>query len=47
MADITAALYHLEQHNLIRVWQSTSAQPIYGRDSTDKGPLEEYLRTLE
>jgi hypothetical protein len=47
MADIAAALLHLEQPDLIRVWQSASAQPIYGRDSSDNGSIVEYLRTLE
>jgi hypothetical protein len=45
IADIAAALSDLQQRDLVRVWQSPFAQPIYGR-AADLAVLEEYLRTL-
>jgi hypothetical protein len=47
IADIAAALRNLQKLALIRVWQSASAQPIYGRGSADLPSLEEYLRSVE
>lgn len=47
MADIAAALHNLEKRELVRVWQSASVQPIYGRGPADQAMLEEYLRSLE
>jgi hypothetical protein len=47
MADIGIALLNLEKRNLIQVWQSASAQPIYGRGPADQRELEEYVRILE
>jgi hypothetical protein len=47
MADIGAALRELEKRDVIRVWQSASAQPIYGRGPTVDRELQDYLRSLE
>jgi hypothetical protein len=47
IADISAALRNLERRGLIRVWQSASAQPIYGRGAADGAALEAYLWSLE
>ena len=47
MADIGAALRALEKRDLICVWQSASAQPIYGRGLSGDGEFEEYLRSIE
>ena len=47
IADILAALSHLEKGNLIQVWQSASAQPIYGRSHAGRRELEEHLEGLE
>jgi len=46
-ADIEAALRDLEQLDLIRVWQSASALPIFGQGTADRGALESHLHTLE
>ena len=47
MADIAAALRDLEERDMVRVWQSASVQPIYGRGSADPARLEEYLESLK
>ena len=47
VADISAALLRLEEKNLVRVWRSAFAQPVYGRYSPDAAPLEHHLRTLD
>ena len=47
LADIRAALADLEKRNLIRVWESASAEAIYGRHSDDPSELEDYLANLE
>jgi len=47
VSDIAAALRDLEKRDLIRVWQSASAQPIYGRGPVDRAVFEAYLRSLE
>lgn len=45
--DIAGALRNLETRELICVWKSTSAKPVYGLCSGDTHPLEEYLRAIE
>jgi hypothetical protein len=47
IGDVAAALTVLENRNLIRVWKSASAKPVYGRGSADSGFLDDYLRSIE
>ena len=47
MADIVAALRHLEERDLVRVWKSASAKPVYGRSPAVPRAMEDYLRSLE
>jgi hypothetical protein len=46
VADIAAALRHLEDRQLIRVWKPAFGEPVYGRYSPDPAPVEEYMRRL-
>jgi hypothetical protein len=45
LADIAAALTQLEDNHLVRVWTSTSARPVYGRDATPEA-LSNFLEIL-
>jgi hypothetical protein len=47
LTDIAAALHRLEGRNLIYVWKSKSAEPVYGRGTADSDSLESYLKNLE
>jgi hypothetical protein len=48
VAEISAALLHLERRGLVTIWKSVSAQPLYSLPSGDlTRALEEYLRPLE
>ncbi len=47
IADIAGALRRLESRELIRVWKSASAKPVYGLDWMGPGSVEEYLRSIE
>lgn len=47
VADIAAALERLENHKMICVWKSKSAEPVYGRGCADSPTLESYLESLE
>ena len=44
---VANALQRLESQNLICVWKSASAKPVYGLRAADIGLLTEYLRSLE
>jgi hypothetical protein len=44
---VAVALRHLESRELISVWKSASAKPVYGLRSADSHLLQEYLRSLE
>jgi hypothetical protein len=46
-ADIEAALRDLEKRELLRVWQSASALPIYGQGTADLRITEAYLLSIE
>ena len=46
IGDVVEALDSLQRRNLIRVWESTSAKPVYGCGSRDSRLLEEHLRKL-
>jgi hypothetical protein len=46
-ADIEAALRDLEQRNLVRVWQSASALPIYGHGVANRQAFDAFLDTLK
>ena len=46
VSDIAAALLRLENRDLVRVWRSASAKPLYGR-SDDLQALDDYLRSIE
>jgi len=43
IADVEAALQDLARQNLIRIWEPTSAEPVYGRAGDDIHPIEKYL----
>jgi hypothetical protein len=45
--DIETALLDLARLDLIRIWQSTSAQPIFGQGAADRRSLEQRLHSLE
>jgi hypothetical protein len=45
-ADIEAALADLASRGLIQIWQSASAQPIFGQSATDRQALERHLDDL-
>jgi hypothetical protein len=47
IGDVAAALAILENRNLIRVWKSAAAKPVYGRGSADSHYLDDYLRSIE
>ena len=46
-SDIETALRALEELELIRVWQSASAEPIFGQGAAGRAALEERLHSLE
>jgi hypothetical protein len=46
-ADIEAALRDLQHRQLLRVWESASALPIYGQGTVDRRAFEDYLHSLE
>lgn len=46
-SDIETALRNLEELGLIRVWQSASAQPIFGQGVAGRAALEARLHSLE
>ena len=46
-SDIETALRHLEERELIRVWQSASAEPIFGQGAAGRTAIEERLHGLE
>jgi hypothetical protein len=46
-AEIDEALHRLEHHELVRVWKSTSAKPVFGRATADSRLLEDYIHSLE
>jgi hypothetical protein len=43
---VNAALQHLQMRELIGVWKSASAKPVYGLRSAETHILEHYLHTL-
>ena len=45
--DIETALCNLEERDLIRVWQSASAEPIFGQGTGGRTAIEERLHSLE
>jgi hypothetical protein len=47
IADVSAALNHLANRSLIRVWESASAKSVYGLGAADPAAIEDYLGTLE
>jgi hypothetical protein len=47
VADIAAALQRLQNRDLICVWKSKSAKPVYGRGVADLFSLVSYLESLE
>jgi len=46
IGDVAEALDELQSRNLIRVWESSSAKPVYGCGSCDSRLLEEHIRKL-
>ncbi len=47
LSDIATALSDLEQHDLIRVWTTTSSKPVYGRATDDTHVLIERVAELD
>lgn len=45
--DIAAALRRLQSRELVTLWESASAKPLYGASTADPLPLEAYLHLLE
>jgi hypothetical protein len=46
VADIAAALRHLEARQLVRVWKPAFGEPVYGRYSADPGPIEKDIQGM-
>jgi hypothetical protein len=46
IGDVVEALHELQSRNLIRVWESASAKPVYGCGSQDSRSLEAHIRKL-
>ena len=46
-AEIAEALERLERHELVRVWKSASAKPVYGLGNAGPAHLQDHIRSLE
>ena len=45
-AEIEAALRSLAVRELVRIWESASAQPIFGQGGAGRRSLEQHLQSL-